>query len=157
MFRIAFHSKLNIKKFNLKLCNEMLHEFRILIRFSELWHRFLFDEEMQLIILLILQDYLGGVIVFASIVTALFTAKLYPQAASPSLVALAINYTLLVPIYLNWVVKLLSDMEMYIGAVERIEMYINPNDKSTGDNDIDESPCELMAMKTEEKCECNVR
>lgn len=85
--------------------------------------------------------------------TALFTAKMYPETASPSLVALVINYTLLVPIYLNWVVKLLADMEMYIGAVERISMYINPNDKSTGDNDIDESPCELMAMKPEGKCE----
>lgn len=103
---------------------------------------------------LILQDYLGGVIVFVSIMTALFTAQLYPQAASASLVALAINYTLLVPIYLNWVVKLLADMEMYIGAVERISLYINPNDKSAGDNDIDENPCELMAsMKQQEKCE----
>lgn len=33
----------------MKLYNEMLHGFRILIRFSELWHRFLFDEKMQLI------------------------------------------------------------------------------------------------------------
>lgn len=96
---------------------------------------------------------MGGVIVFVSIVTALFTAKFYPDAASPSLVALAINYTLLVPIYLNWVVKLLADLEMYIGAVERISMYINPNDKTTNDNDIDESPCELMAIKSMEKCE----
>ncbi|XP_052850782.1 ATP-binding cassette sub-family C member Sur isoform X2 [Drosophila gunungcola] len=42
---------------------------------------------------------------------------------SPSLVGLAINYTLLVPIYLNWVVKLLADMEMYAGSVERIAHY----------------------------------
>lgn len=104
-------------------------------------------------LILILQDYLGGVIVFVSIVTALFTAKLYPQAVSPSLVALAINYTLLVPIYLNWVVKLLADLEMYIGAVERISLYINPTDKSTSDNDTDESPSELMTMKPKEKCE----
>lgn len=104
-------------------------------------------------LILILQDYLGGVIVFVSIVTALFTAKLYPQAVSPSLVALAINYTLLVPIYLNWVVKLLADLEMYIGAVERISLYINPTDKSTSDNDTDESPSELMTMKPMEKCE----
>lgn len=100
-----------------------------------------------------MQDYLGGVIVFVSIVTALFTAKFYPEATSPSMVALAINYTLLVPIYLNWVVKLLADLEMYIGAVERISLYINPNDKSTSDNDIDESPCELMTIQPMEKCE----
>lgn len=42
---------------------------------------------------------------------------------TPSLVGLAINYTLLMPIYLNWVVKLLADMEMYVGSVERIAYY----------------------------------
>ncbi|XP_055381997.1 ATP-binding cassette sub-family C member Sur isoform X2 [Condylostylus longicornis] len=48
---------------------------------------------------------------------------LFQISPSPSLVGLAINYTLLVPIYLNWVVKLLSDMEMYVGSVERIAYY----------------------------------
>lgn len=100
-----------------------------------------------------LKDYLGSVIVFISIVTALFTAKMYPEATTPSLVALAINYTLLIPIYLNWVVKLGADLEMYIGAVERISLYINSDDKSTSYSDIDESPCELMAIKPTEKCE----
>lgn len=99
------------------------------------------------------QDYLGGIIVFVSIVTALFTSQMYPESASPSLVALAINYTLLVPIYLNWVVQLLASLEMYIGAVERISHYINPTDKTSSDNDTDESPCELMAIKPLEKCE----
>lgn len=98
------------------------------------------------------QDYLGGVIVFMSIVTALLTVKIYPEAVSPSLVALAINYTLLIPIYLNWVVKLLADLEMYIGAVERISLYINPSDTNTGDNDTDENTCDLMAIKPTEKC-----
>lgn len=101
----------------------------------------------------IFQDYLGGIIVFVSIVTALFTARMYSDAISPSLVALAINYTLLVPIYLNWVVKLLSDLEMYVGAVERISIYIYPNDKTTSDNGTDESPCELLTIKQSEKCE----
>lgn len=73
----------------------------------------------------LLQDYLGGIIVFAAIITALLTSKVYPESTAPSWVGLAINYTLLVPIYLNWVVKLLSDMEMYIGAVERISHYID--------------------------------
>jgi ATP-binding cassette subfamily C (CFTR/MRP) member 8 len=71
-----------------------------------------------------LKDFLGGFIVFAAIVTALATAHLYPDQTASSLVGLAINYTLLVPIYLNWVVKLLADMEMYIGSVERVEYYI---------------------------------
>ncbi|KAH8377825.1 hypothetical protein KR093_007269 [Drosophila rubida] len=89
-------------------------------------------------------DYLGGCIVFVAIVTALATASVscssYVKAApatyainksasakeltpTPSLVGLAINYTLLVPIYLNWVVKLLADMEMFAGSVERIAHY----------------------------------
>ncbi|KAH8273788.1 hypothetical protein KR044_000666 [Drosophila immigrans] len=95
-------------------------------------------------------DYLGGCIVFVAIVTALATASVscssYAKEAmassttpgtyainksasskeltpTPSLVGLAINYTLLVPIYLNWVVKLLADMEMYAGSVERIAHY----------------------------------
>lgn len=96
---------------------------------------------------------MGGLIVFTSIVTALFTTKMYPEAAQPSLVALAINYTLLVPIYLNWVVKLLADLEMYIGAVERISLYIKPHDMNTCDNDTDENPCELIAIKPKEICE----
>uniref|UniRef100_A0A1B0GJ38 Uncharacterized protein n=1 Tax=Lutzomyia longipalpis TaxID=7200 RepID=A0A1B0GJ38_LUTLO len=69
-------------------------------------------------------DYLGGIIVFLAIITALLTAHIYTETTLPSMVGLAINYTLLVPIYLNWVVKLLADMEMYVGAVERIEYYI---------------------------------
>lgn len=100
------------------------------------------------------QDYLGGIIVFVAIITALFTVQYYPDGVSASTVALAINYTLLVPIYLNWVVKLLSDMEMYIGAVERISHYIDrQNSKAPADNDIDENPTELMAPRSEAKCE----
>jgi hypothetical protein len=57
-----------------------------------------------------------------SVVAALLTAKTYPDV-TPSLVGLAVNYTLLVPIYLNWVVKFLADMEMYMGAVERVQQY----------------------------------
>lgn len=54
---------------------------------------------------------------------AAMTAALTALSPSPSLVGLAINYTLLMPIYLNWVVKLLADMEMYVGSVERIAYY----------------------------------
>lgn len=69
------------------------------------------------------QDYLGGVIVFIAIVASLVTASLYPNLITSSLVGLAVNYTLLVPIYLNWVVKFLTDMEMYMSAVERVHQY----------------------------------
>ncbi|XP_050319801.1 LOW QUALITY PROTEIN: ATP-binding cassette sub-family C member Sur [Bactrocera neohumeralis] len=85
-------------------------------------------------------DFLGGFIVFIAVITALVAASIscnrYKSkfsngnyninellTPSPSLVGLAINYTLLMPIYLNWVVKLLADMEMYVGSVERIAYY----------------------------------
>ncbi|XP_046995474.1 ATP-binding cassette sub-family C member Sur [Schistocerca americana] len=65
-------------------------------------------------------DYLGAVIVFIAIIAALISVWLYPNYITPALVGLAVNYTLLVPIYLNWVVKFLADMEMYMCAVERV-------------------------------------
>lgn len=74
---------------------------------------------------LLLQDYLGGFIVFVAMIVSLVSATLLPGLVSPALVGLAINYTLLVPIYLNWVVKFLADMEMYMGAVERVTQYAN--------------------------------
>jgi hypothetical protein len=57
-----------------------------------------------------------------SVVAALLTARMCPDVTS-SLVGLAVNYTLLVPIYLNWVVMFLADMEMYMSAVERVQQY----------------------------------
>ncbi|CAB3372321.1 Hypothetical predicted protein [Cloeon dipterum] len=68
-------------------------------------------------------DYLGAVIVFAAVLTALLSAHYVPSMVTPALVGLAVNYTLLVPIYLNWVVKFLADMEMYMTAVERLDQY----------------------------------
>lgn len=59
---------------------------------------------------------------FVSVVASLLTVRMCPDVTS-SLVGLAVNYTLLVPIYLNWVVKFLADMEMYMGAVERVQQY----------------------------------
>jgi ABC-type multidrug transport system fused ATPase/permease subunit len=70
------------------------------------------------------QDYLGAIIVFIAVLTALISSYLLPDEASPSLVGLALQYSLLIPIYLNWVVKLYADMEMYFGACERISYYI---------------------------------
>ncbi|XP_062546541.1 ATP-binding cassette sub-family C member Sur [Armigeres subalbatus] len=70
-------------------------------------------------------DYLGAIIVFVAILSALITTSLSPESASSSLIGLAISYALLIPIYLNWVVKLAAEMEMYIGAVERIQFYID--------------------------------
>ena len=71
-----------------------------------------------------LQDYLGAIIVFLAIQTGLISSFLLPDESSASLVGLALNSTLLIPIYLNWVVKLFADMESYFGACERISYYI---------------------------------
>lgn len=72
---------------------------------------------------------MGAAIVFIAVQTALISSYLLPDdtSPSPSLVGLAIQYTLLIPIYLNWVVKLYADMEMYFGACERISYYIEQN------------------------------
>lgn len=70
------------------------------------------------------QDYLGAIIVFIAVQMALISSYLLPDETSASLVGLALQYTLLIPIYLNWVVKLYADMEMYFGACERISYYI---------------------------------
>lgn len=42
---------------------------------------------------------------------------------TPSVVGLAINYTLLVPVYLNWVVKFLAEVEMFMNSVDRLDRY----------------------------------
>ncbi|XP_043605687.1 ATP-binding cassette sub-family C member Sur isoform X3 [Bombus pyrosoma] len=68
-------------------------------------------------------DYLGAVIVGSATLAVLISAELYPDRVTPALVGLAINYTLLVPIYLNWVVKFTAETEMYFGSVARISTY----------------------------------
>lgn len=62
-------------------------------------------------------------IVVTATFAALISAELYPDRVTPALVGLAINYTLLVPIYLNWVVKFTAEIEMYLGSVARISVY----------------------------------
>lgn len=76
-----------------------------------------------------MQDYLGAIIVYIAILTSLITSYVLPEEASASLVALALQYTLLIPIYLNWVVKLFADIEMFFGACERISYCIENDDQ----------------------------
>lgn len=69
-------------------------------------------------------DSLGGFIVFVAIIASLIISELNPgDPLLPSFIGLVINYTLLIPIYLNWCVKLTADLEMYIGSVDRITSY----------------------------------
>uniref|UniRef100_A0A1A9ZP07 ATP-binding cassette sub-family C member Sur n=1 Tax=Glossina pallidipes TaxID=7398 RepID=A0A1A9ZP07_GLOPL len=119
-------------------------------------------------------DCLGGVIVFVTILTALLAAtiacyqkqsleqrqlqervsldlKTISPAPAPSLVGLVINYSLLIPIYLNWVVKLLADMETYIGSVERIEYYSErKSGNKNNDINVKNELLNNMLKKTEE-------
>lgn len=67
------------------------------------------------------KDYLGGVIVFAAMILSLLTVSLESTQKTSMYFGLAINYTLLVPIYLTWVVKFLIDLDIYMEAVNRIQ------------------------------------
>ena len=51
------------------------------------------------------------------------TLALYFSDSDPGMVGLAINYTLLTPTYLQWVVRFWSELEMYFNAVERVLHY----------------------------------
>lgn len=71
----------------------------------------------------IMLDCLGGVILFCATIASM-TAAIYGQVSS-SFVGMAMAYTLLVPIYLNWVVRNLAAIEMYMNSVERVNAYSN--------------------------------
>lgn len=60
---------------------------------------------------------------FVATMVALITTTFFSSAVSSAMVGLAINYTLLVPVYLNWVVKFFADLETYMSAVERTEEF----------------------------------
>ncbi len=64
-------------------------------------------------------DFTGAAMVFASVVMSLTVG--HKSSAS---VGLTMNYSLLVPIYLAWVVKFLADIENHMNAVERILEYM---------------------------------
>lgn len=89
---------------------------------------------------------MGSFIVFAAIFTSLISSYLFPENVQSSMVALAINYTLLIPIYLNWVVKLWADMEMYFGAFERIRYYID-NSGYREEHSLKKDMCKLHIIR----------
>ena len=63
-------------------------------------------------------DMIGSVIVFTSI-----TAASLLESTNPAGMGLLISYSLLIPIYLAWVVKFVADIENYMNAVERVLEY----------------------------------
>ena len=62
-------------------------------------------------------DTIGSVIVFCSISLAV------GGGAGPASTGLLVTYSLLVPVYLAWVVKFVADIENYMNAVERVLEY----------------------------------
>ena len=61
-------------------------------------------------------DMAGSFIVFASVISCLINQEVES-------IGLALNYSLLVPIYLAWVIKFLTDLESCLNAVERVIEY----------------------------------
>lgn len=62
-------------------------------------------------------------IVFAAMILSLLTVSLESNGKTSVFFGLAINYTLLIPIYLTWVVKFLIDLDIYMEAVNRITSF----------------------------------
>lgn len=73
-------------------------------------------------------------IVFIATLASLISSQIYADVVTPSMVGLAINYTLLVPVYLNWVVKFLAEVEMFMNSVDRINQYSNLETEDYGES-----------------------
>jgi len=61
--------------------------------------------------------------VLVTTLMALLFHQHYPQHITAGQVGLAINYTLMTPIYLQWVVRFWSELEMYFNALQRVLHY----------------------------------
>jgi ABC-type multidrug transport system fused ATPase/permease subunit len=87
------------------------------------------------------QDSLGAAVVLVAMLLALFVHKNQPEYLTPGQVGLAISYTLMTPIYLQWVVRFWSALEMYFNAVERVLHYshLQPESESTSESAVVDS------------------
>ena len=77
---------------------------------------------------------------YLATLVSMISSYLYPEVVTPSMVGLAINYTLLVPVYLNWVVKFLAEVEMFMNSVERIDRYAELEIEDYGEETSDSLP-----------------
>ncbi|XP_040580074.1 ATP-binding cassette sub-family C member Sur [Lepeophtheirus salmonis] len=68
-------------------------------------------------------DAAGAIFVFLSILVNLFFPRKGREVTSSASIGLSVNYSLLVPIYLAWVVKFAANIENYMNAVERVLEY----------------------------------
>ena len=78
--------------------------------------------------------------VLVAMLLALLVHRCHPDYLTPGQVGLAISYTLMTPIYLQWVVRFWSELEMYFNAVERVLHYsqLRPENEVTTISAIDE-------------------
>lgn len=88
-------------------------------------------------------DFTGAFMVFASILISLVMSYRSPGEQSSASIGLSMNYSLLVPIYLAWVVKFIADIENHMNAVERILEYTNLNSEEKQE-ECDENDDEQM-------------
>ncbi|XP_028395271.1 ATP-binding cassette sub-family C member 9-like [Dendronephthya gigantea] len=80
-------------------------------------------------------DYGGAMIVFLAAVSSVAAAL--SGTISPGLVGLALTYALAVAQVFNWVVRMATEIEMNMNAVERVDHYSNiDNEPSPKDADI---------------------
>lgn len=74
-------------------------------------------------------DYLGGVILFTATFTSISAALYWDVSAA--FVGFSLTGTLLIPVYLNWLVKNFASVEMNMSSVERILQYSHvPSEES---------------------------
>ncbi|XP_062928444.1 ATP-binding cassette sub-family C member 9-like isoform X2 [Mobula hypostoma] len=68
-------------------------------------------------------DYLGAYIVLTAALASIMYASYYEL--SPGLVGFGLTYALTVCNYLNWVVRNLADLEVQMGAVKKVNSFLN--------------------------------
>ncbi|XP_065562133.1 ATP-binding cassette sub-family C member Sur-like isoform X2 [Artemia franciscana] len=70
-------------------------------------------------------DLLGSIIVFISAVSCLLMNQIFPGSLTEAQIGVALNSTLVVPIFLTWIVRFTSECEANMGSVERIQMFLD--------------------------------
>ncbi|XP_042595990.1 ATP-binding cassette sub-family C member 9-like isoform X11 [Cyprinus carpio] len=80
-------------------------------------------------------DYLGAVIVLTAAVAAIWTSS------QSGLVGLGLTYALTVTNYLNWVVRNLSDLEVQMAAVKKVNSFLSTESENyEGSMDVSQVP-----------------
>ncbi|KAM4748313.1 ATP-binding cassette sub-family C member 9 [Rhinophrynus dorsalis] len=80
-------------------------------------------------------DYLGACIVLTAAVTSI------TYGLTSGMVGLGLTYALTVTNYLNWVVRNLADLEVQIGAVKKVNSFLNIESESyEGSQDVQQVP-----------------